>query len=238
MKLSKNFIIGLGIFSIFVFVSSVQATLIDRGGGLIYDDDLNITWIQDVGLANTSGTPTGGRMSWADAVSWAENLLYFDSVRNVTWTNWRLPKTLVPDPSCSSFSNGFSGGKNCIGSEMGHLYYQELGNPLFQAPIQALNTGPFDINPINEMTTYWSGTSDPTNSTIAFTFDWFQFGGGGQSQSFKNTSVPHGAWAVRDGDVLQAPIPEPSTMLLFGSGLAGLLMWKQKGASLTSCLRN
>ncbi|MCP4407494.1 MAG: DUF1566 domain-containing protein, partial [Gammaproteobacteria bacterium] len=34
---------------------TVQATLIDRGGGLIYDDVLNITWLQDANYAETSG---------------------------------------------------------------------------------------------------------------------------------------------------------------------------------------
>jgi hypothetical protein len=30
-----------------VFTGSAQATLLDRGNGLIYDDVLNITWLQD-----------------------------------------------------------------------------------------------------------------------------------------------------------------------------------------------
>lgn len=30
-----------------LYAGAAQATLIDRGGGLIYDDLLNITWLQD-----------------------------------------------------------------------------------------------------------------------------------------------------------------------------------------------
>jgi len=82
-----------------------HAILIDRGGGLIYDTDLDITWLQDAGLANITGSQTGGRMTWGNAVNWAENLSYVDSVRNITWTDWRLPSTLLPDPSCSGFSS-------------------------------------------------------------------------------------------------------------------------------------
>ena len=40
------------------------ATLIDRGGGLIYDTVLNITWLQDANYAQTMGyQDVGGYMS-------------------------------------------------------------------------------------------------------------------------------------------------------------------------------
>ena len=32
-------------------IGTSHAALIDRGGGLIYDDVLNITWLQDAGYA-------------------------------------------------------------------------------------------------------------------------------------------------------------------------------------------
>jgi len=83
------------------FKSPVQASLLDRGNGLIYDTDLNITWLQDATLS-------GSTMTWLDASAWADNLLFqgFD--------DWRLP---VSDSSCT--------GNNCTGSEMGHLFYDE-----------------------------------------------------------------------------------------------------------------
>src|SRR3990172_8410312 len=90
-------------------VSSVaNAALVDRGGGLIYDTDLNITW-----LANAN---VNGAMYWNDAMTWASNFSYYDSVRNVTYTDWRLPATLQPDASCSTQSGGVSYGYNCTGS--------------------------------------------------------------------------------------------------------------------------
>ncbi len=50
------------------------AALIDRGGGLIYDDDLNVTWLQNAKLAATNkfgvvGIRAVGTMSWNRAVS-------------------------------------------------------------------------------------------------------------------------------------------------------------------------
>lgn len=78
-----------------------RANLIDRGNGLVYDDDLNITWLQD---ASNSGVT----MTWTEAASWADNLVFqgFD--------DWRLPAS---DTSCT--------GNGCSGSEMGHLFYTE-----------------------------------------------------------------------------------------------------------------
>ena len=35
------------------------------------------------------------------------------------------------------------------------------------------------------------------------------------------------AWAVRDGDVI-APIPEPTTILLLGTGIAGLAGFRRR----------
>ncbi len=42
------------------FASNASATLIDRGSGLIYDDVLEITWLQEASL--------GGFRTWDDAV--------------------------------------------------------------------------------------------------------------------------------------------------------------------------
>ena len=51
------------------------ATLFDRGEGLVYDDVLDISWLQDANLAaaNTfgvSGINADGTMSWNTAQAW------------------------------------------------------------------------------------------------------------------------------------------------------------------------
>ncbi|RJQ14908.1 MAG: DUF1566 domain-containing protein [Nitrospiraceae bacterium] len=82
------------------FASAAEAGLTDRGNGLIYDDDLKITWLQDANYY-------GSTLTWTDAVSWADSLVFggFD--------DWRLPGS----DQCS--------GNDCTGSEMGHLFYTE-----------------------------------------------------------------------------------------------------------------
>ena len=85
-------IIGVTCACLAVASFNSYAALIDRGNGLIYDDDLDITWLQDANYAKTSGyTDTistffaDGRMSWAQAQTWVNQLEF------AGFTNWRLP---------------------------------------------------------------------------------------------------------------------------------------------------
>ena len=43
-------------------VSTVNAELFDRGNGLIYDDVLDVTWLQDAQYAKISGYDADGMM--------------------------------------------------------------------------------------------------------------------------------------------------------------------------------
>lgn len=189
---------------------TAHASLIDRGGGLIYDTDLNITWLQDANYAKTSGYDADGRMDWGDAMNWVSNLSYYDSVHHVTWNDWRLPSALNQDDTgpCLGFY--------CYDSEMGHLYNIELEN---NSGHLLHNVGPF-INLIPY--TYWSSTEDISNSYFAWDFGFFD---GDQLHSNKDNDYLF-AWAVRDGDV--ASIPEPTTFLLIGSGLLGFVFFGMK----------
>ena len=117
---------------------------------MVYDTDLNITWLADANLFKTQydadnsilstligvdvtdglGThPTTaadfdtstGQMTWWGAMAWASSLDYGG------YSDWRLPMTLQPDAACSAQSPSGSYGYNCTGSELGHLFYTELG---------------------------------------------------------------------------------------------------------------
>jgi hypothetical protein len=193
----KRSILVVGMIAVVLAATnSAMAILIDRGAGLIYDTDLDITWLQDANFCGTNptnpacilgGAVQGGDLQgaifWAGAQAWADNLTYggFD--------DWRLPTTTQPDSSCSIQLDGRGFGFGCRLSEMGHLRTVEgvsLGTPGLFTNIPVFNF-------------HWSSTDDETNPTSRA---WiFQFNNGFQT-TFSKGDGPGFAWAVRDGDVI------------------------------------
>ena len=193
---------------------AAQATLIDRGGGMIYDTDLNLTWLADANYAMTSGYDADGRMNWSAANAWAAGLSYGG------YSDWRLPTTLQPDASCSGQSGGVSDGVNCSGSEMGHLFYTEGGVSAGSSILTSTILGNYFTN--MQSYAYWSGTEYALEPNVAWFFDTLI----GYQYAF-NEVIELDAWAVRPGDV--AAVPEPATLLLLSLGLAGLGVMRRRG---------
>ena len=202
---------------------AAQAALWDRGGGLLYDDVLNITWLQDANYAKTSGHDANGRMNWADANTWAANLVYHDSVRGVDYRDWRLPRN---DPVGSDWNYFWaSDGSADIGynitspnSELAYMYYINLGLKGYWSPTGDLQPdyGIIDTGPVKNLQSnaYWSATAyAPVPSWGAW---HFSFGHGYQGLGYWEDELQ--VWAVRSGDV--AAVPEPETYALFLAGLA------------------
>ena len=199
--------------TLFLFLTTAShAALIDKGGGLIYDTDLDLTWLADanaaVGSAFDDGTNTGdGRMSWTSAVAWADSLTIGGA------SDWRLPATADPDATCSGTGPR---GDSCTGSEMGHLFYVELGgapnSTIFTSGNQTL-LALFS----NVQGAYWSGTTEAGFPDFAWDFT---FTSGVQSDAFKTTNFLSG-WAVHGGDV--SAVPAPGAVWLLGTGLLGFI---------------
>jgi hypothetical protein len=210
--------------TIISFSSSVHATLIDRGGGLIYDDVLNITWLQDANYAYTSGYALAsdyGGMSWADANAWAANLNYYDSVTNTTYTGWRLPDVQPINGSSFNYAGATDGSTDygynvgapgtlyagSTGSELAYMYFTNLGNSAYRDPTGAIqpvsglvNTGPF----INAIGQFWTSTAYEPIPGNAWTFRTFGVLAGFQDNF---PQLDEGlAWAVHDGDIGAGPV--------------------------------
>ena len=79
MKKNVPLVLSLALWAL--FSGAIRAELHDRGNGLIYDDVLNITWLQNA--------KSGSNRKWKEAVEWAANLEFQG------YDDWRLPSMSV-----------------------------------------------------------------------------------------------------------------------------------------------
>lgn len=190
-----------------------SASLIDRGGGLIYDTDLNVTWLADANYAFTSGYDqqdfTDGLMTYAYAMAWADQLTYGGFI------DWRLPTTLQPDATCANQYSFGSGQFNCTGSEMGHLFYNELGSVAGNGSVHNANYNLFTNLSLDQ---YWSSTPVATLANYSWQFNFLD---GNQYVQLKTGAIR--AMAVHPGDIGATTVPIPAAGWLLGSGLLALV---------------
>jgi hypothetical protein len=234
MKIQNAVVVGV----IALTLGNAQAALFDRGGGLLYDDVLNVTWLADANYAKTSGYDADGVMTWAAANTWAANLTFHDSVRNVDYSDWRLAAN-TPVGANWNYNYAINGstdvGFNITSphSELSYMYYVNLGlksvatSAKYGVHGNGTQGGQANIGPVHNLQSgvYWSGTDyAPTPANYAWRFDT---GGGYQGGGVESNG--YFAWAVRPGDVA-APIPEPETyaMMFAGLGLLGVAARRRK----------
>ena len=216
--MSIKSIIGATCACLAVVPFNANSALVDRGGGFIYDDVLDITWLQDANYARTSGYHEDGKMSWNNANIWVGQLEYGG------FTEWRLPTMIdIGNDGCNNTYNGTDCGYNpdTTDNELASLYFDTLDNLAFydvfgNAPQEGFglsNSGSF----LNMATgVYWFGVEYATDDAKAWAIN-FSYG----SQDNYNKTIDYYAWAVHDGDIGAVPIP--SAVWLFGSGLLVLI---------------
>lgn len=235
----KTIIFSLLLISLSSF--SAQATLYDRGSGMIYDDVLDVTWLQDANYAYTTSyttsagrdiSATGGLMTWGESVEWASQLSF------AGFNNWRLPHVKPINGTHFVYDVSYDGttdfGEHISSpqSELSFMYFVNLGNSsvhdsLFGCgPIASssclTNTGLFDNL---ESYNYWSGTEVEYDNFFAWSFNSQH----GIQTLYDGKPNEFYAWAVHEGDI--AAVPLPSALLLFSSALIALprLAKKQHG---------
>jgi len=181
-----------------IFSVNVNAALIERLGGLaFYDDVADLTWLADANYVVASGYSATAPMTLDEANTWVGSL----SVAGVT--GWRLPVIAQPDASCSIQLGNYYYGDNCIGGEMGNLFYNTLSN----SAGSLTNSGPFSNVYSNY---YWSSTVRP-DSTYQMLFN---MGNGNQLSGVVTSTFL--TWAVHTGDVSAVPVPAATWLFLSG----------------------
>ncbi|MDH5191912.1 MAG: PKD domain-containing protein [Gammaproteobacteria bacterium] len=182
-----------------VTIKAIPTGLIPRLGGLAYyDTHLNITWLADANV--------NGRMTWLEAKAWAASL----NVNGVT--GWRLPNSLLVDPNCTSNPSHDRVGHehdddpyhmhahryNCTGSEMDHLYYDELGGIALVTFNWTSDPDRVKFKNLQSSygTAYWSGTEYLLDPYRAFYFIFYA-----GSQAIGGKIGAKYAMAVWPGDV-------------------------------------
>ncbi|MGD9162106.1 MAG: hypothetical protein PVG39_27085 [Desulfobacteraceae bacterium] len=186
-----------------------------------------ITWLDYINPSTT----------WENQKSWASGLGseltitlnegYDDT--GINWiTDWRLPETVDGDYQ-SGYDGTTTGGYNITSSEMGHLFYKELGNPgLYDTsgnPLSNdLNTGDFDHLTASF---YFSGTEYSYSTPAYGSYVWFfNFKSGNQFYNLEFYNLA--ALAVLPGEVTINPVPIPGAVWLLGSGIVGLAGLRKK----------
>ncbi|MBC8554067.1 MAG: hypothetical protein H8D23_31040 [Candidatus Brocadiales bacterium] len=196
-----------------------QGTSADGTYSLIYDTDLNVTWYDFTRNAN----------SWQSQMNWADALTV--TFGNSNFDNWRLPTIIDNGAPGTAYDGSRPKGYNVTNSDMGHLFYEELGN-----------TGRYDTNavvepfyglsnkgPFGSLLTkpYWTNTLLAANTSNAWNFT-FSTG----EQSYAGKSGSRHAIALHEGNIASAitVVPEPisSTLFIVSGAIMGLRQFRKK----------
>lgn len=222
MKTMKNWVAAAALVAMGASAGAQAAPVLEKRGEVVFDPSTNLEWLANANLAATntfsvSGIGSNGQMTWTTAQAWIEAM---NTANYLGHNDWRLPTALNQDGTgpCSGF--------NCTGSELGHMFYNNLGGNASESVLDTSGDTPQEIANLllfggtqsgNTVTgssiqpyVYWSGTEaafSPSNAWFFYNYSGLQSSLG----SFRDFDFY--AWAVRPGDVT-ATVPEPQTLAL------------------------
>jgi hypothetical protein len=83
--MKKLFIFVFAVVLSFSIMGTANAGLVDLGGGMIFDNDINLAWLQDANYPWSQGLGSNGLMQWDNAMAYVAGLNYGGQL------GWRLP---------------------------------------------------------------------------------------------------------------------------------------------------
>jgi len=194
-----KFVIVLGVFLFCASSQSHAISFTDMGDGTIMDNDSGLIWLKDASSPDLAGTDPSGMADWATATAAAAALS--DGTGGLTDGSAPGDWRLPTILEWESFINA--------------LYeYPALGNAAGDAKWSEADafTGV-------QSTVYWSSTEYTIDQAWVadMSIGWMRY-------AYKDPGPPgFYVWPVR-----VSPVPEPTTILLLGSGLIGLLGFRRK----------
>jgi hypothetical protein len=170
---------------------------------IIYDQALDISWLGDANLAaqKTFGIQQGinpnptdqnyininpdGSMNYATAVAWIKAM----NDRNyLGHNNWRLPMATKTDTTADYYITGSGIGDEFQGSEMGELYYTELGVPAGSNIVFPTNATEYPFKHFQPYL-YWAGTQTAAHHSHGNGHSTFSFGNGFQGANINTNQL-------------------------------------------------
>jgi hypothetical protein len=183
MRITKVAQVGAVLCAIVCCCSEANAALIPGNNGqTVYDTAQNVTWLANANLPATqtfgvSGINRDGSMSWDTAQSW---IAAMNAANYLGSNHWSLPTTQLPDAGCSQRPESAAFGYGCTGSQMGDIFYNELGGER-GSTIELKHSAGYALFNNFQPYLYWSSTPWMRVPNSAFSFS---FGNG-----FQGTNV-------------------------------------------------
>ena len=195
-----------------------------RAGGFVYDDVLDITLLQNVTGFISGGTGDQFADGGYATIEWAAALTVYDPLRDVLWDDFRLLSASLsasdpagnrtPNRAFTVVDTSTASEVDSRDNEIGYMYHWNGISNAAPGLFTGLDGGGGG--------TVWSGTE----GTYAIKQWMLDFDTGIMSGSDQNRA--RYAWAVLDGDVGIAAVPEPSSTALLGLGGLAMLLRRKR----------